>query len=92
VSGGGAAPPRAGTGRRGGDRRGLRRRWRARFGLRAHRRDIEHRAAIGAYTPADQHSTQENDDGDDRRSHEQEDNLLPIQLNFVKALFVDRHR
>jgi hypothetical protein len=70
----------------------LRRGRRRGFGLCADRPEVGHRRSIDAYTPADQYATQENHDGYDRRGHEQEDNLLPIQLNFVKALVLDCHR
>jgi 2-polyprenyl-6-methoxyphenol hydroxylase-like FAD-dependent oxidoreductase len=36
--------------------------------------------------PADFHTAQEHDDDDGGRDDEQEDQLLPAQLNFVKAV------
>ena len=49
-------------------------------------RDVCGDAALGADAAPDKHPAQENHDGDDRRGHEQKDQLLSVQLNLVKAV------
>jgi hypothetical protein len=45
-------------------------------------------AHLRAYAAAHEHAQQKNDDRDDGASHEQENELLSVQLYFVKALVV----
>ena len=43
-------------------------------------------AEVGPDTTSDEHTAQKNHDRDDRDCHEEEDQLLSIQLDFAKAV------
>ena len=43
-------------------------------------------AALGAHAAADEHAAEEDDHRHDRRGHEQEHQLLTIQLDLVEAV------
>jgi hypothetical protein len=47
---------------------------------------------LGAHAAADENAAQKNEDRDDRGGHEQKDELLPAQLDFVEGVVVERRR
>ena len=54
--------------------------------IASRRKRVLRAAALGADAAADEHPAKEDHDRHDGRRHEQEDQLLSVQLNFVERV------